>query len=299
MKFIFIFFFTFLVAQITWAQIKVQKVATAVVKEFPINSKTNITIGANKGDVLIISTNSKFVRLTATLSSNNKDKKTAEIDLLALKFDAYEKGNTLFFTNHVVLGKEGKKPTSNLHIRYLVEVPKTFKGLVKVTNEFGKIELIQTNLKAEFETRFSTVSIENCQGSFRVTSDFGEVNLSNIRGAVYLNTSRSEVNVQNMEGDLRSKSKFSNLELINLDPTAVTEIIDDHSEITIKQTCLKCTHFKFNLTRSELTLPNDIQLNYSTNEAKKIDGTLFSSHLSKVIYIKSESGIISLKNHSK
>jgi len=280
-------------------QIKVYNVESTIVKEFEIGSKTAFSIVSNKADIKVIATTNQLIKITAVLSSKNENKQLAEKDLTLQKHIITKKSNTISIVNYVELSSGESKPTSNLQTTFLIEVPKSMIGEFKIKNDFGKIEFSNIAANAIIESKFCPITITNYEGSLKLESYYGDVNLNNVEGNLALSAKHSKLNIENHKGDFILKSSFSKINLINITPKQTSTIEDDHSEINLSQTCLSCNYILFDLEKSEFNFPSTATVSYSLKEEFKIIGSLFNSKPTRVIDIKSNTGIVSLKALSK
>lgn len=280
-------------------QIKVYNVESTIVREFEIGAKTYFSIITNKADIKVITTTEELIKITTVLSSKNENKQLAENDLKLQKHIIQKKSNTISIVNYVEITNGGSKPTSNLQTTFIIEIPHSVIGEFKIKNNFGKIEFSNVAAKAIIESKFCPITITNYEGSLKLDSYYGDVSLNNIEGKLALSTKHSKLNIENHNGDFILKSSFSKINLININPKQTSTIEDDHSEINLSQTCLSCNYILFDLEKSEFNFPSTATVSYSLKEEFKITGSLFNSKPTRIIDIKSNTGIVSLKAISK
>lgn len=286
----------FFISVPTFGQIKVYNVESTIVKEFNMSGKTTFQLNTKKADVTVVESTSKMIKITAVLSSKNSDKQLAENDLKLQKNIINKKSSTISIVNYVEINSGASKPTSNLHISYTIEVPRSIISTFKIKNEFGKIEM--SNIKeanTTIESKFCPVMIIDYEGSLKLDTYYGDVNLKNIKGDIALGIKHSKLEMENHFGDFTIKSSFSKINLINTNPETVSTITDDHSEINLSHSCLSCSYILFDLEKSELNLPDKISPDYTLKEEFKLVGSIFNSKTTRTIDIKSNTGMISLK----
>jgi hypothetical protein len=282
-----------------FGQIKVYNVESTTSKEFEIGTKISFSIVTNKADITVIPTTNKAIKITAVFSSKNEDKQLAENDLKLQKHLINKKSNTISIVNYVEISSGAAKPTSNLKASFVIEVPQTIVGEFKIKNDFGKIEFSNITANASIESKFCPITISNYSGSLRLDSYYGDIDLKSITGALAITTKHSKLGIENHSGDFTIKSSFSKLNLININPEQTSTIVDDHSEINLVHSCLSCNYILFDLEKSEFNFPHSATVSYSIKEEFKIIGSLFNSKPSRIIDIKSNTGIVSLKALSK
>ncbi len=292
--FILIIFTTSLIGQV-----KVYKVESTFTKEFDITQKVSFSINSNKAEIKVVPSTTNTIKITTIVSSKNEDKQLAEKDLKKLKHIINKRLTTISIANYVELGSGDGKPTSNLGVTFLIEVPNTLNSDFDIRNDFGKVEFLGIAANTSIAGKFCTVNIIKYQGSLKIESNYGEVSLNELSGELALKSTHSKLSIKNYFGDFTLNSSFSKINLININPEQTSTIQDNHSEINLSHSCLSCNYILFDLEKSEFQFPDGTQVNYSLKEEFKLIGSLFSPKPSQIIKINSNTGIVSLKALSK
>lgn len=292
-------FITLIISIPLIGQIKVHNVESTFIKEFDISNKISFSIVSNKAEIKVIPSNNKRIKITTVVSSKNENKQLAENDLKLLKYIINKKSATISIVNYVELSSGKSKPTSNLGIAFLIEVPSTLISDFKIKNEFGKVEFSNITTNSVIDGKFCTLNIRDYSGSLELESYYGDVSLTKIKGQLIVKSKHTKLKLDNHFGDFSLNSSFSKIDLININPEQTSTIKDNHSEINLSHSCLSCNYILFDLEKSEFQFPDGALVNYSLKEEFKVIGSLFNPKPSKIIKINSNTGIVSLKQLSK
>lgn len=273
---IFIFVFHALGLNETWSQVKVQVVSQKINKSFDWKPGISLQLKAERAEIFCTSHAGSTIEVEVTFIAKHENKKIAESDLKKMKWLYEELSKKIFIRNYIELARNESKPESDIKAVYHIKVPENCS--VDISNYFGNIEVKNMNFKLNINSEFSKIDLQNISGKTTIKTTFGDVSAQRIKGNMRIESNRSDIDILKLEGDLDIQAQIANLTLTEFNNFNSINIDAEKSIINLKAENYDGFNLELELTKTELTKPEKMILNYIENEKDKIKANFNKSN---------------------
>ena len=278
------------------AQTTLQVVTKTIEKTLPYKNGNEVNIEGEKAEIKVETWSKNEVKVLAEITSKHPDRKTAEADLNLMVYSSEQHGNNIYFRNYVSVGKNGKKPESDLKVIYTITLPADCPMYLK--NSYGLTQVSNLSRALQIHSEFSKIDLENLRGQIAINTRFGDIEGRQIDGNVTINSRRSDIELHDIKGTWNINSQYGVLKFFtNPSPELLSLNIDaEKSDVYFFDP--KPGYYGYTLTAhyGTISVPQDLKFNYleNTNQLKK---AIFSSKIgSSNISIKISFGDIVIRN---
>lgn len=210
--------------------IKVQVVTKSISKKIDWSPGKSVMLTGDNAEIQCTSHPEKTIDIDITIISRNENRTAVESDLSKMKLLVEDKENQCFIRNYIELGRNDSKPSSSLKVIFRINVPDSCPLVIR--NSFGKTEIASISGDLNVYSEFSPVFLDDIRGKAAITTLFGDIYARRLQGNTDISATRSEINL-----------KIS-------DPRSLA--------------------FQFDLSDTDLNIPENLILQYDKNANGKI-----------------------------
>ncbi len=192
---------------------KLHVVTKRLEKTFEYREGYEVNIEGEKADVSIETWANPEIALTVEFSARHPKKAVAEADVEKIKYLAERVRNKIYIRNYISIQKGEAKPQSNLSARYVIRVPEDCPVYLK--NYFGTANVINLAKRFRFQGEFTTVGLENVQGSIDLTTRFGDISGKGLDGDVSISSRRSDITLEEIRGRYAINASYGDVRILS------------------------------------------------------------------------------------
>lgn len=239
------------------AQTLHQAVTKRIEKTFSYRDGYEVNIEGEKAEVVIETWDRPEVRVVLELTARHPDKKVAERDLEAVRYQTEKVKNRIYIRNYVSPVEGASQPESAFSARYAISLPPDCPVYLK--NNFGIANISNLVNRLRINSEFTKLGLQNIQGFLDVRTRFGDLRGEQISGDVIINARRSDLTLRDINGRFDITSQYGILEIL-----AGSELIDLKIDAEKSDVFLYAPNpslFAYNLQgqHSDMVLPSELE----------------------------------------
>lgn len=275
------------------AQVKVQVVTREISKSIKWEPGLAVWIQADRAEIVCITHASNTIDFKVEFVAKNESRKTAEADLIKMKWVNETSGKKLFLRNYIELERNEPKPESDIKVIYHIKVPDSC--AVNINNYFGKIDVENTAYKLTINSEFSKINLQNISGKTTIKTTFGDVSANAIAGDIRIDARRSDIDLSDVVGTLDLHTLIAEINLSGIEDTDEIKIDAEKSKVNISIRDFNDFFFILDLYKSEFRIPERMQLNFSKKDQETVKASFNKAEDRPHIGIKLNIGTLSIE----
>ena len=251
-----------------FAQVKVNVVSQKISETIDWKPGMSLQLTAERAEIFCSTHNANTIDIEVEFIAKHENKGTAEDDLKKMKWLNELINKKVFVRNYIELSRNESKPESDINAIYHIKIPE--ECALEISNYFGKIYVENINFKLKINSEFSTIDLQNIKGNSIIKSTFGDITANKIEGELHIESNRSDINISNIEGKLDLQSKVAEIVLDGIKKNSKIIIDAEKSKVRINTEEISSFFFNLDLYKTELQIPDEIQLEFTKNEKETI-----------------------------
>lgn len=243
----------------SWGQQAVLQVVTKKIeKSFAYKQGYEVNIEGEKADVSIQTWDKNEIRIELELIAKHKDQAVAIKDIEALKYLAQRVKNKVYLRNYVSTEKDAPKPSAALSARYVITLPEDCPVYLK--NHFGEANISNLTNSLRVNSEFSSIGLENIQGTVDLQSRFGDIIGDLIDGQVKINSRRSDILLTNISGSYDITSHYGVIRIFAEDQLLKLNLNATHSDVYFYNPNPSFYSYNLAANQGNINVPEDLKL---------------------------------------
>ncbi len=244
---------------LSWGQQAVLQVVTKKVeKSFSYKPGYEVNIEGEKADVSIQTWDKNEIKVELELIAKHKDQSVALKDIENLKYLAKRVKNKVYLRNYVSSEEGTPKPLAALTARYLITLPEECPVYLK--NHFGEANISNLTNSLRVNSEFSSIGLDNIQGTVDVQSRFGDIIGDLIDGQVRINSRRSDVLLTNISGSYDITSHYGVIRIFAEDELLKLNLDATHSDVYFINPNPAFYSYNLEANQGDISVPDDLKL---------------------------------------
>jgi len=193
------------------AQQKTYKETKSLTKELECKAGDLLSITGQRTFITIKTWDKPSIKATIEVSSKYSDQAQAQVDLEKIDLVFTKKKNEIIYSNAMVIKSAADKPKSSLRVDLELMVPEFIK--INSTNDFGKINLEGNITRIESYSKFTGVTVNNCNGDLWINSKYGDLSIVDATGDIDIESDKSNVTLKDVSGPIKAQIKYGEVDL--------------------------------------------------------------------------------------
>jgi len=255
-----------------------------------------LQITAERAEVFCSTHNANTIDIEIEFVAKHENIAIAENDLRKMKWLNELMNKKVFVRNYIELSRNETKPESVIKAIYHIKVPENC--AVEISNYFGKIYVENLSFELEINSEFSTIELFKLKGNSLVRSTFGDITANSIIGELKIESNRSDINISNIEGKLDLKSKVAEILITGINENSNIIIDAEKSKVRINTNEFNSFFLNLNLYKTELHIPDEVQLLYIKNEKETIKANFNNKNNYPKIDVSLNIGTLTIEDFS-
>jgi len=234
-----------------------QIVTKKIEKTFNYRDGYEVNIEGEKADVVIETWERAEVRVIIELTARHPERKTAEADLEAVRYQAEKVKNRIYIRNYVSPGEGASPPESSFSAKYSIFLPKECPVYLK--NSFGVANISNLVNRLRINSEFTKLGLQNIAGFLDVRTRFGDLTGEHIDGDVLINARRADVSLRDINGRFDITSQYGILEVFAGEELIDLKIDADKSNVFLFAPNPSLFAYNLQTQNSNMELPSELE----------------------------------------
>jgi hypothetical protein len=271
------------------AQSDLQVVTKIIEKNIPLQYNRTIKINGIKSKIEVRGWDKEEIKIKMSLVSKNIDRKSAENDLIYIKYSIDRTSFGCSLSNNF----DGGKVSSGLSVVYELMVPN--KILLDIKNNYGNISIRDINGTLSIDSEYGNIGLSSVKGSILLKSYFNDINGEDIYGNFKCVSNHSNINLSKVGDKMDIENTYGDLFINSFQNLKKLKIKSSKSDVNVITDGIEKYNYNLSTYFGEVFLPQGDKFNLTLNSDSQKRYILSSPQIVNSVVITNMYGNISVK----